>query len=393
MKKFAITALACAIALPASAAGVTISGYIDVGYWAAENPKNSITASPRLQAATATNGSWNGNDQFALNEVNLDISSQLTNDISAFASVDFVTGGAGAIDYAYLDIANPGPFDLNVRAGRIPSVIGIEQRVSEANQSKFVNLSLLSPITVGSQDGVAIYGSFSPVNYAVAVTNNDNFGGAQVMGALPNVAGYTPAALRPGNNNGAVGTVADNNNDKAISGRIGVVPIEGLELGVSASRSVYAGVAAAGAVVDKKNPTRNIVAADASYAWGAFSIKGEYAAVKEQPQNLIGVAAFADLNVRGYSIEGWYDWTSKFGLGVRYGRMEVEQNGPVVTATTTGSAYDYSTLSVAAAYKLADNVSARAEYDVNEESVLNYQGTAGREADNDAISFSLVGSF
>ena len=92
MKKFAILALACAIALPASAAGVTISGYIDLGYWAGENPQAFSTSTllpgqgvgGRLQAADATNGNWSGNNQFALNEVNLDVATQFTNDISGF---------------------------------------------------------------------------------------------------------------------------------------------------------------------------------------------------------------------------------------------------------------------------------------------------------------------
>ena len=97
MKKLAILALAVMIALPASAAGVTISGYIDIGYIAAQNGSGGVAQ----QASGATNGTWNGNDGFSLNEVNIDLSSQLTNDINAFVSLDVntPTNAAAVVDY------------------------------------------------------------------------------------------------------------------------------------------------------------------------------------------------------------------------------------------------------------------------------------------------------
>ena len=378
MKKLAILALAVMIALPASAAGVTISGYIDIGYIAAQNGSGGVAQ----QASGATNGTWNGNDGFSLNEVNIDLSSQLTNDINAFVSLDVntPTNAAAVVDYAYIDFANPGPFDLNVRAGRIPSVIGIEQRFSESNQTKFINLSLLSPLTVGSVDGAAVYGFFSPVNYAIAISNYDLVGPAAIT---------TTAALPPSNNNGAVAGLAENNNDLAISGRIGVIPIEGLEVGVSAARDVYQ---TAPSALVPTNPIRTLLGVDVSYSWGALTLKGEYVSAKEQKAAAITSIKLPDAKVSAYYVKGLYDLTSKLTLGVRYNVVKVTQNN-ANNASPSDKLADYNTLSFAGCYKVADNVLLKAEYDRNDESVMGYASQAGIENDNDVIALSLVGSF
>ena len=378
MKKLAILALAVMIALPASAAGVTISGYIDIGYIAAQNGSNGVAQ----QASGATNGTWNGNDGFSLNEVNIDLSSQLTNDINAFVSLDVNTPTAAVVvDYAYIDFANPGPFDLNVRAGRIPSVIGIEQRASESNQTKFINLSLLSPLTVGSVDGAAVYGSFSPVNYAIAISNYDLAG----FDTMP-----MNAPVPPSNNNGAAAAVAnESNNDLAISGRIGVIPIEGLEVGVSAARDVHQTTPA---VLVPKNPSRVLLGVDVSYSWGALTLKGEYVSAKEEQTAAVGATKPSDVKVSAYYVKGLYDLTSKLTLGVRYNVVKVTQNS-INNALASDKLADYNTLSFAGCYKVADNVLLKAEYDINDESIIGYESQAGKENDNDVIALSLVGSF
>ncbi|MBL4889837.1 MAG: hypothetical protein JKX97_07440 [Candidatus Lindowbacteria bacterium] len=408
MKKFAILALAVALAVPASAAGVTISGYVDVGFIAAE----SDFGGEGLQASGATNGTWNGNDGFTLNEVNLDIASQLTNDISSFVSIDFnsrtdiTARPSTGVDYAYLDIANPGPFDLNIRAGRIPSVFGIEQRASESNQTNFINMSLLSPLTVGSLDGIAVYGSFSPVNYALAISNNDVASGrtANVAGDAGSILGeYSTALLgnplrngAPGNNNGsALASGLDNNNDVSISGRLGVVPVEGLEVGVSYSLNDFAsgGTANAGA-------TRKLIAVDASYAYGPFGLKAEWVRGDEEPTVAAGVSATGQENVdlRGFYVEGTYDISSKYSAGVRYNAVQTSQNG--IGGPTAAIANDFRTIAISGIYRMADNVVLKAEYDINSEGEIQggtvnrvAGGSAVKDIDNDVFAMSLVGSF
>lgn len=390
MKQFAILALALLIALPASAAGVTISGYIDFGYISMQHGSQTTAdyASP-LQAAGSTNGNFNQNDGFALNEVNLDLSSQLTNDISAFASIDFgalTTVELGAIDYAYIDFANPGPFDLNVRAGRIPSVVGIEQRVSESNQNKFINLSLVSPYTVGAVDGVAIYGSFSPVNYAVSLSNSDIIGGQQA--GANNIA----RIRRPGNDNfTATGATNDNNNDKAVMARIGVVPIEGLEVGVSGGLDQWQ---TGGTLSTPANLKRTTFAGDLSYVWGALTLKAEYASIKEE-QNQVALVQ-GDVKTTAYYVEGMYDLNSKWSFGARYNNVGQSQSGVVAAAGTSDKINSLYTVSAAGLYRVADNVLIKGEYDYNRERTLNRRNTQVDDkitTANDVFALSLVGSF
>ncbi len=387
MKKFAILAMAAFIAMPASAAGVTISGYIDIGYWAAENPQGqrhpngTIISNPsRLQAATSGPGGWNGNDQFALNDINVDLNSKFTDDISGYISFNFFQGGAPTIDFAQIDFNNVGPMNSKISVGRFGSVIGIEQRVSECNVLKFVNMSLLSPYTVGGIDGIGVFGSFSSVSYAFAVSNDDPFGGASITNGV--------ATPRMGT---LAGVVPDINNNKAIAGRIGALPLEGLEIGISASHNVWS----ANGAGQVNNPDRSILGVDASYVWGALALKAEYVSIKEQQAALLAPTVAAQpIKVVGWYAEGWYDWTSKIGVGVRYSRVQNKQNSiAVVNSTNTDLVSDYSTLAIAGAYRIADNVTFKVEYDINEESVLQRISSAISDVDNDVIAASLVASF
>lgn len=397
MKKFAILALAVLCAIPASAAGVTIGGYIDIGYISPESDFNGST----LQASGATNSSIGvaaPNKGFSLNEVNVDFSSQLTNDISAFFSVDFVNGAAAAvgIDYGYIDISNPGPFDLNIRVGRIPSVFGIEQRASESNQTKFINLSTLSPLTVGSLDALAVYGSFSPINYAVAISNSDQIGTATSLAQTYNVLldGTTRRAGGAPRNNGGSALLNgfDNNNGFAVSGRVGVVPIEGLEVGLSYSRE-DSRAATTGAQSGAQHNDRSIIGADVSYSFGPWGLKAEYVRAKEEQEAGTAAAAVGrEVDVRGYYVEGTYDVSSKYSVGARYGRVKSSQ------ANVNTRHNDFSTINIAGVYRMADNVHLKAEYDINKEHVIsnNSLGRVGdptRNIENNVFALSLVGSF
>lgn len=416
MKKLALIALAVLIALPASAAGVTISGYIDVGYIAAQGGGgwNGAAAGNVSQGAAsgATNGNVAASNGFALNEVNIDIASQLTNDISAFISLDWAaqannptraTAGAAYADnaspvagvnadYAYVDFANPGPFDLNIRAGRIPSVIGIEQRVSESNQNKFINLSLASPISVGSQDGVAIYGSFSPVNYAVAFTNSDNLRRVAAVG--DQLDRFYPLGIRPSNNNGVANIATnDNNNAKNLSGRLGVVPIEGLEVGVSGSwdRPVNSNMGFANNMPKKYD--RTTLGLDASYTYGALNLKGEWFRVRQECFTAVGAAGSQyKNNLSAWYVEGVYDFSSKYSVGVRYNRQRLAMSG---AGAISPAAFDINSLQIAGVYRVADNVELKAEYDINKEKILNNATVPANtpKIGNNVFALSLVGSF
>jgi hypothetical protein len=395
MKHLMALTLATLVALPASAAGVTISGYIDIGYIAAENPQtflgSTTTAGGRQQASGATNSTWNGNDGFTLNDVNIDLTTEFQDWIKGYISFNFANGAAPTIDFAQMDFYDLGMFKNKVSVGRIGSVVGIEQRVSESNLNKFINMTLVSPWTVGSQDGIAVFGDMTMISYAFALTNGDNIGSAPAGGVLSGASMGT--AARPPAIGGAVGAAAENNNDRNISGRIGVKPIEGLELGLSGSHDKFVTPAGAAASTNV-DAARNMVGVDASYIWGALTIKGEYIDVSEQV--IVPALGFADeITANAYYFEAWYDMNSKLGLGVRYNRAKIEQG--TTSAGLQPTIADYSTVSVAGLYRVADNVQLKAEYDINQEKVLGRtvipSPAIPNKLQNNVFALSLVGSF
>jgi hypothetical protein len=401
MKHLSALTLAALVALPAYAQhphgttkpGVTITGYIDIGYIAAENPQLPPgLASGRMQASGSTNGTWNGNDGFTLNDVNIDMNALFTEDIKGYISFNFANGAAPLVDFAEIDFYDLGMFKNKVAIGRIGSVVGIEQRVSESNLNKFINMTLISPWTVGSQDGIAVYGDVSMISYSFALTNGDNIGSAPAGGVLSGASmGTAPRNPVIG---GAVGAALDNNNNFALSGRIGAKPIDGLEIGVSASTDKY--VTAAGAAASTNlDAARNQLGVDASYIWGALTLKGEYINVNEDV--VVPALGFADeVRVNGYYFEGWYDLNSKVGLGVRYNRVKSEQ--PQTGGTQPGAVVsDYSTVAFAGLYRVAENVQLKAEYDLNQEKTVSRvvipSATHANKFANNVFALSLVGAF
>lgn len=370
-------------ALPGAAA-VTISGYIDFGYIAAEGGASVLGATPnQVQAAAATNGNRSANNGFALNDVNIDLNATFTDRISGYASFNFVTGARALIDAAYIQFDQPGPLTGKGTAGRFFSAFGIEGRVAESNLTKFINMSLLSPFTVGSLDGAMYATTFGPVDVAVSYTNGDPIASSRMAG-WGNGSITDPTYLQPGLY-GAVGNAAPVNNDRAIAGRLGFKPIDGLEVGVSGSHD--GSYTASGASVPI-NLKRNMLGFDLSYVHGGLSLKSEYLSVTEDGDASTGLRT-GKAKAHGYYLEGLYCFNEKYAVGARYNRLKVKQS-PTVAQTNN----DVSTLSIAGCYNVSNNVMLKAEYDFNREYQLNgVTSGVGVTVPNDVLAFSLVGSF
>ncbi|RMH58099.1 MAG: porin, partial [Candidatus Hydrogenedentota bacterium] len=158
-------------------------------------------------------------------------------------------------------------------------------------------------------------------------------------------------------------------------------PIEGLEVGVSYGVD---GVGGAGGSQD-----RNTLGVDASYSFGAIGLRGEWIKVSEDPT---GQPVTSKTEAKGFYVEAQYDYNSKISFGARYSDVSTEQGA------LTSRRNKFSTIAVTGAYRLADNVIVKAEYDLNNESELGggnvtFNGTRINEIDNDVFALSLVGSF
>lgn len=421
MRKALALALVAAVALvaPAAAANVEIGGYIDVGWYDLEGGGTNavgVGANPAQTAVGSTNGAQTnrGQQTSAVNEVNIDLTAELADNVTVFTSFDAVptggradatnvggqtpvpNGGAVTLDMAYVDFQNPGAMPINVRVGAIPSVIGIEQREAEANQKRTVSLSLLSPYTVGAIVGTGVYGSFDFVNYQVAWANTDPFGSAAIYanaGAAPN--GGTISAnlerIAP-ENNGITG--ADNDNNRTIQGRLGVTPLEGLEIGVSGTIGKYARpIGVAGRLGDQE---RRLVGFDVGYVWGPWSAKAEYVSIDEDNNFDAGAA---DNKVRSWYVEGAYEFGSiasmakSGGLVVRYGNLTIDVDSDDVPATgnVAVEVADVDQLVIGGWLDLSNDVRMKLEYQINDEDSNAFYGQA--DSNNDVLAMSVIASF
>lgn len=373
-------------AAESDARGVAVSGFIDVGYWAASSPGYGLTAAStgrpgRIQAATNTLGAHDGNDQYAFNDVELVLDADLVGTWSASVAFNFGGGANPTIAEAFLKATGLGRWNVDLFLGRIPSVFGIEQAATSPVDNRFITTSLLSPMTTGSLDGVAVAASHDRFSLALAVSNDDLVPG--------NTLGVAPLAAAGG---GAAGMAPDVNNDRAVQGRLGLRVLDGLDLGVSAARSVWsAPVAAGSAAPDDANPARTMYGFDAAWERGPWSLRGEYVVADEKQLRKLG--AEVPIRWNGYYFEGWYAWSPAVGVGARVARARARQaTNTVVPPANTDLVSDYGTWSAAVRWVIADGVFAKMEYSWNRESVLSRAATAGREADNDVLALSVVAS-
>lgn len=408
MKKFFYLAAAALVVTSSANAAIMIDGYIDAGYSSIEG---DVMRGP-LQATTSMNGFQNGGtsnsggaagssvtgamSQFNVNEVNLDISADLSDRMRVFTSWDASDAGSGRTgatggtsvgatggyalnaDYAYIEWAQPAGFDVNIRLGMVPSIVGVEQRVAESNLNDFATLSLASPYTVGTVEGVTLSGTWSPINWAVQLSNDD------VLGAASVGAGTIADVLRPRNSNNANGV--DNEPSRNIAGRIGIVPLEGLEIGVSGWRARINGAPVAG--FPKAN--RSGFGGDLGYTYGALKLGAEYYRVNEE--NL--TTQTADDEIKAWYVYATYDVTDAITLGARYSQQDIDVAGAGLTANGANLDHDVSTISLLGKYNLTRDVAVKAQYDINDEDeILGTVNAANPEADNDAFMFSVVASF
>ena len=435
MKKFFYVAATALVLVSSANAAIMIDGYIDAGFSSIEG--DSLRGP--VQAATSVNGFRNGGAggsgqpgtafgnglaavpvtepqaQFNVNEVNLDISADLSDRMRVFTSWDATdansvgAGSLGAItaagtagvapggtgyslvaDYAYIEWAQPAGFDINIRLGMVPSVVGVEQRVAESNLTDFATMSLASPYTVGTVEGVTLSGTWSPINWAVQLSNDDVLGNYSVVSVTGAAGSSINDIQRPRNSNATTGS--DNEHGRNIAARIGIVPLEGLEMGVSGWQSRMngspLGAAANGAGTARSD--RSGFGGDIGYTYGALKLGAEYYRVKEDNPTSVGQNNVnTEDEVKAWYVYATYDVTDAVTLGARYTESDIDVQGALNPFD-----HDVNTISLLGKYNLTRDVAVKAQYDINDEQELSGPITpANPESSNDAFMFSVVASF
>jgi len=139
--------------------------------------------------------------------------------------------------------------------------------------------------------GLVGLGSFRPVEFSVGVTNG------------------TPSAAQAGR---------DNNKGKSFMGRVGVIPLTGLRLGISASIGPYLSTSTeaslpAGAKADDFD--QKLVMADFEYLFGHAELHAEGVANTWETPNV------GNLTVHGYYVEGKYTFPVGLFLAARWDQL------------------------------------------------------------------------
>jgi len=239
----------------------------------------------------------------------------------AFEGAVMVEGGEVGLGQTMLDFALLGEDKIGLQVGLLDMPFGIDYQVFATPDRKTVTPPLVTELMMdgGWGDiGVNLHGSVARLNYNLYAVN-----GMGEDGGIP------------------VNQLGDNNNAKTVGGRIGVLPINDLELGFSYTQGPYLDGSAKEAL--------SRIGGDIQFAYQSLQIKGEFIKGKEE------IPGAPDSEHEGCYIQLLGKATEKLYGVTRYGYWK-PKGGDRVTRVTLGLGYD-----------LVENISLRSEYQINGE--------------------------
>ncbi len=231
--------------------------------------------------------------------------------------------------------------ELNLRGGILLSPLGKFNIAHDSPRNEFTDRPLVStriiPSTL-SEAGFGFYGSFYPLaehrityeTYLVNGLNDDVLLGGDGT-SIPN---GRPTAFEE-----------DNNGSPAFVGRIAWLPDFGWELGISMHTGVYNTFRKEGLDVDDKRRL-TILAVDAEYQLGDFTLQGEYARARiDLPSSLNGLFAGTQQGFYGQAMYNLLQHVlplfpqSQLSVGVRYDYIDLDTqvSGDDVRRLTVGA--------------------------------------------------------
>ena len=268
---------------------------------------------------------------FKANRFNIFAYSRLFNRATIFGEIEFEEGGGEiALEIAQFDFEFSEA--LSLRAGILLPPLGRFNVNHDSPKNDFTKRPLVSteliPSTL-SEAGAGIFGNiYLPdrmrLNYGVYLTNGFN------DGIILNSPGNTSFGA------GKPSLAEDNNTVPSYTGRIGFIPISGVETGFSFHTGTYNTYKLDGQVIDEKR-NELIIAADwdlsKSFSFGTLRLSGEFAYAKiDVPQNLKGIYAEKQ---QGYYIDLAYDFLkgfvkvlpkSYFSVALRYDEVHLDKD-------------------------------------------------------------------
>lgn len=267
---------------------------------------------------------------FKANRFNLFAYSRLFNRATIFAEIEFEEGG----EEISLEIAQ---FDfefteaLNLRAGVLLPPLGRFNVNHDSPRNNFTRRPLVSteiiPSTL-SEVGGGLFGNIyiqkMRLNYSLYLTNGFN------DGLILNSSGTTSFQA------GSPSLGEDNNTVPSFTGRIGFIPVSGIEAGISFHTGTYNKYIMEGQVIDEKRNAL-IIAADwemtRSFKFGTLGLSGEFAYAKiDIPSSLAGLYSSKQ---QGFYVDLTYDFLrgfvkilpkSSFIFALRYDEVHLDND-------------------------------------------------------------------
>lgn len=328
------------------------------------------------------------NEEFRVDEARFYVDARLLENVYFFMEMNLaerernrdtdVKTGELYVDFESL-IGNDSAM-LNLRVGRLDIPFGEEYLVRDAHDNPLISHSLAD--FWGIDEGVEVYGVLGPVDYVFAVQN------------------------------GGVDTVRDFDGDKSLTLRLGIYPVDGLRVSVSAMRTgdldpeedrlseLWFG----NGFVRSLSPPDEMDEIAAS-AFGAEIFQGDVRWSWAQGHLWVsaGVLSYSDddpavnydRDVSFYSIEGVQSITRRVYAAARYSQLECDEGFPVVGQGPFGQLFspvlttDIERLSLGGGIRWSDHCSVKAEY-----SFETGENSDGEDLDNrDQIGLGVTYAF
>jgi len=314
-KIFVILFLVLWVGVPSVSAQLEVSGFVDV----------------------LGQGQQGEDTTFRMGPFEIDFAAEFSPKVS-FEGAVVVEGDEVGLGQTLVDFRLLEEDKLGLQVGLLDMPFGIDYQVFATPDRKLVTPPLTTELIMdgGWGDiGVNIYGSVPRLNYNLYVVNG------------------------MGEDNGVpVNQLSDNNNAKTVGGRIGVLPVDSLELGFSYARGPYLDGVAREAL--------SRVGGDIQFVYQSLQMKGEFIRGKEE------IPGATDSEHEGCYLQLLGQATEKVYGVARYGYWK-PKGGDKVTRITIGLGYE-----------LVENISLRSEYQINDESP---------STDNNLFSTQVVMSF
>ncbi len=175
----------------------------------------------------------------------------------------------------------------------------------------------------------------------------------------------------------AEGRTADADGDKVFGGRLGLLPMTGLEIGLSAATGKAAVTMLDGAAVaNQASRDYEVLGADMAWRWGALDTRGEFVQSKVGADGSAGATASSSARWRSWYLQATYPFGSTgFGGVVRYTDFDAPHDN-----------LDQRQWALGVNYQFAPNIIAKAAYEFN-------QGQTGAKSNDDALLLQLSYGF